>query len=368
VQLLGDKDICYDAELALISIGPSAYNSVLGELYSNTASLNVRHSCARIISKSVDAEVGQRLINDSESKENRIRKWSTFALGITQVENKKAALIKRLKDDEPSIREMAVIGLIKMSCRDVYPEICELSSDQDPGVRKSCAEYFSTVSIKESEGNLEKLVNDPDPGVSTQAILSMVRINSDSWIEFALKCIESSIHPEPRRTCIYAIGALRMKDHLPILYDILRDECKHTQDRIWAAFSIYNTCNDPLGLEYLKSIIGRGTGGFHSEKAVKALGYIDNEKTYSLLIEALKSESHFLRAYSLEAITNSKFRKKAIPSLVDLLESLIRSINSEKDDMHDGWLALAARKTLISITGVDHKYFYKDWAKLIDKK
>jgi HEAT repeat protein len=179
---VGDADARVRSEVAL-GLGRRRDPRVPGALVTLAGDRepDVRRHAVRAIGRfgSFDGSVG--LLTDAlDDADARVRREAAGALGRRRGESSDgratSALLSALEDDEPTVRERAVVALGSLRDTTAVPDLLPLLRDRDPEIREQAATALGRLRDPRSVGPLIDALRDRDAGVRQRAAWALGRM------------------------------------------------------------------------------------------------------------------------------------------------------------------------------------------------
>ncbi|WPD20730.1 MAG: HEAT repeat domain-containing protein [Candidatus Electrothrix scaldis] len=272
-------------EAALRKLGDHSVASALVKLPKDEDEDAARPSTAEALEKLSTPELVKRLKDEEES----VRQAAAQALGKLGDRSVIPTLVMLLKDKNPFVQEAAATSLGELGVYSVAPELIKLLTNGV--VRQSMIKALGKLDAPSAVSKLIKLLSERDINVQQPAVESLGKLGDRSATP-ALVMLLADQNMEVRQPAAQALGRLKAATVAPILRRYLHDaELRDTAAK--ALLRINDPMNDPLPelrdwqTEQFRSAQEQFERKEKQEAAV-VLGSVFTEKAVTLLSNLLK--------------------------------------------------------------------------------
>ena len=204
----------------------------------------------------------------SKCRDVRIRYWAIRCMSLH--DNIYHTIIDMHNDTSHEVRREVAAGLGRIGNPDAALVLIKMTSDENAEVRWRAAEALGSMRIFDGLTNLKRLTGDVDANVRAASARAIGLIGALEGLE-ALFSLVSDENPETRRQTALAFGLLGDAD---------------------AAIHLKDMINDSENNVVLQ--------------AIKAIGFIEQQETISVIYPKIKSEDKEIRDWAYWALSKSK--------------------------------------------------------------
>lgn len=113
----------------------------------------------------------------------RVRESAIYALCDLREYNAYQLMVEVLKDEDDQVREAAAFGLRDTQDSAAVPVLEVVLQAKDPDVRVKALEALGANDTPEAKPVVREAINDPDPYVKYSAVLSLLELSGESWLQ-----------------------------------------------------------------------------------------------------------------------------------------------------------------------------------------
>jgi HEAT repeat protein len=242
-----------------------------------------------------DRELMARL----ESPNPVARRDAIWTLGAQRAGGAKAAITRRLGDDDAATRGVAAWALGKLGDRAALAPLTAALHDPDANVREMAVLALGELRDARAVPALEGLAGDPEPGVRSVMTVALQQIQGEPAAEALGRLARSDPDPHTRVMAAGALSKFRSRARVPALESALADP--EPDVRANAAASLERVGGD-ASVPALVAALGRETDPEACDAMMRALGASGDHRAVNGLIQELGDTIPELRQSAAEML------------------------------------------------------------------
>ena len=261
------------------------------------------------------------LIKKLKEEDPRIRDLAMDVLG--DIGDKRAArpMIEFLKNEDLIMRQKATEHLIALADADVVPDILNLMKSQNVNTRRCAIEVLNNLKDPRTSDALLNAIRDSDWWVRQIATDSLTEIKGDNIVKGFIAMMEDT-DETLRRCAVEFFNQVVHKAALPALIELLKDEDWWVREKAIAALGKQK---DKRAISPLADLIDDEDVNWSVPGAFAEIGGIE-------VVEPLKKflfvEESRVRKEAIRAFGKLKW-KDAVPDLTEFLQDHDKDVRSE---------------------------------------
>ena len=282
----------------------------------------------------------RKLIKELSSDDDDVEYNARYTLGILSSKSI-PELIKLLKDSDEDVRKKVVdiltasfnpeetasqIGGLVTDYQEnpnsnINNDLLKLLEYNDKYIRKYAINLIGALEIKESVPILIKLLNDSDDEIREESAHALGSIQDKAAVPYLIKLFSDNDR-DVRRVAVFAICEIDAREAIPDLIRLLNDN-EHGI-RYCAVYTL-GKFKAKEAIPYLINLLSNESSDSVRGESADVLADLDAREAIPQIINLLEDSNHYVRQHAVSAIGKLGV-KEAIPEVIKLLSDSIEDV------------------------------------------